>query len=209
MTRLQAVRLAGAGTAVLAAMLFIAVAAATVSGATQSVDAAIRDSVHAWASDATTQLAIVASFVGSAPVWLALTFVATGLFWRLGWWHAATDLAIVMAGAVVLENGLKLLFARLRPEAFFGDLPASHSFPSGHAMFNACLYVTLACLIEARIASRAIGAALWIAAIVIAGAIGLSRIYLGVHYPSDVAAGFLLAASWIGLVTAMRGTDAK
>jgi undecaprenyl-diphosphatase len=179
------------------------------SGAMRPVDEAIRAAIHMWASDDATSLAHVLGFAGSVPIWVGMTFAGIAAFWRLGWRHAAMDLALVMAGAVVLGNSLKLMFARARPEALFGELPSSFSFPSGHALFNASLYIALACLIQARTPGPALGATLWIAAILIAGAIGLSRIYLGVHYPSDIVAGFLVAAGVIGAVTALRASDEK
>src|SRR6185436_15397566 len=128
---------------------------------------------------------------------------------RLAWRRAAIDLAIVMTGAVVLGNVLKLAFARARPEIYFGLAPPTYSFPSGHALYAACLFGALACLIADRILDPMRGAALWAGAVLLAGAIGVSRIYLGVHYPSDVAGGYLVAVFWVGLVTAARASTQR
>jgi undecaprenyl-diphosphatase len=204
MTRLQAVRLAGASAAGLSALLFAALAWAVVTGASGSYDTAIRDWVHGTAGDPLTALAFALTFIGSTGVWVAITLIAIAVFLRLARRKAAEDLAIVMIGAVLLENALKLTFERARPQAFFGALPESYSFPSGHAIYAGTLYGALACLIADRISSKAAGVALWVAAVLLAGTIGMSRIYLGVHYPSDVAAGFLVAIFWVGLVTAFR-----
>ena len=209
MTRLRAVRIAGASAAGAALVLFAGLAAAIAAGATDGFDAAIRTWVQAIASDFATWLAHGFSFIGSAPIWVCVTLVAVAVFWRLEWQRAAVDLGIAMAGAIVLGNVLKLSFARVRPEVFFGAAPATFSFPSGHALYAACLYGALACLIADRITDPAQRAALWTGAVLLAGAIGLSRIYLGVHYPTDVIGGYLVAVFWIGLVTVMRASDAR
>ena len=209
MTDIQAARVAGAATASAALLLFALLAGATATGVIAPWDEAIRAGVHAWASDGATSLALALSFVGSAVVWGPLSIVAVVLFWRLGWRHAALDLIIVMAGAIVLENTLKYFFARARPEVYFGMVPSSDSFPSGHALFAAGLYGALAYLIAARVGGARAAVALWTGAVLLAGAIGVSRIYLGVHYPSDVAAGYLVAIFWIGAVTAIRASTDK
>jgi len=91
---------------------------------------------------------------------------------------------------------LKALVHRPRPQPFFGyPQPNTYSFPSGHALISLCFYLALA-EIEGR--KRA-----WrLAAVLFAVAIGLTRIYLGVHYPTDVAAGFATAIAWLSLCKA-------
>jgi membrane-associated phospholipid phosphatase len=207
MTRLPDVRVLGAATAAVAAVLFAAVAWGLAAGVVEPWDEVVRSAVHGSASDVLTWIAFALSFVGSVPIWLSVSIGAVAIFWRLGWHRAAANLTIVMAGAIVLVNGLKLVFARLRPEVYFGEAPPTYSFPSGHAMFAACLYGALACLIADRIAQPATAVLLWCGAVLLAGAIGWSRIYLGAHYPSDVVAGYLVAIAWVGLVTAWRASD--
>jgi undecaprenyl-diphosphatase len=93
---------------------------------------------------------------------------------------------------------LKLIFRRARPEAFFGYAePITYSFPSGHSIVSACFYGVLAAILTARMKSRARRIAIWMAAALLAFLIGLSRIYLGVHYPSDVLAGYAAAVIWV------------
>ena len=108
--------------------------------------------------------------------------------------------AIDSAGALALDMTLKYAYHRTRPIAYFGAAPLSYSFPSGHALCSFCFYGVMAGLLSARIKSLAWRVAIWIAAAVLVIAIGLSRIYLGVHYPSDVLAGYLAAAVWVGTV---------
>src|ERR1051325_9242719 len=105
-----------------------------------------------------------------------------------------------MVGSLVLDLTLKYIYHRTRPTAYFGIAPHSYSFPSGHALCSFCFYLVLAGLLSARIRSLALRIMIWTLAIVMVIIIGLSRIYLGVHYPSDVLAGYLAAAVWVGAI---------
>ncbi|HLY91696.1 MAG TPA: phosphatase PAP2 family protein, partial [Candidatus Angelobacter sp.] len=80
---------------------------------------------------------------------------------------------------------------------FFGSLPNSYSFPSGHALTSLCFYGVMAGLLSARIKSLPWRIVMWTLAVLLIVSIGLSRIYLGVHYPSDVLAGYLAATLWV------------
>jgi undecaprenyl-diphosphatase len=100
----------------------------------------------------------------------------------------------------VLDLALKYIYHRTRPTAYFGMAPHSYSFPSGHALCSFCFYGVMAGLLNARIKSLAWRLLIWLAAVALVIAIGLSRIYLGVHYPSDVVAGYLAATVWVGTV---------
>jgi len=97
------------------------------------------------------------------------------------------------AGIVVLVNAAKLLVGRVRPALDPVLDIGSPSFPSGHAAQSAAVLVVLAVVLTARGAVR--GAALAVAVVLAAG-VGATRVYLGVHYPSDVLAGWLLGALW-------------
>jgi membrane-associated phospholipid phosphatase len=78
-----------------------------------------------------------------------------------------------------------------------GALPVSASFPSGHAFFAASIIGGLTVLVSGRVRSSALRAALWVVALGLILLIGLSRVYLGVHYPSDVFAGYAVAVVWV------------
>jgi undecaprenyl-diphosphatase len=125
--------------------------------------------------------------------------VAAGL-WLAGRPRAALMLLLVMGMAAIVNNVIKLTFARARPEAYFGTLPDSYSFASGHALFSACFFSVVAGLIEAQLTSAWQRAIVWVLTCSIVAGIGLSRVYLGVHYLTDVIAGFALAALIICLV---------
>jgi undecaprenyl-diphosphatase len=110
-------------------------------------------------------------------------------------------LLVAMAGATLLNIVLKLAFRRERPEPFFDTpLPESYSFPSGHALLSFCFYGIIAAVITARIEGIRWRAFVWVGAALLVALIGLSRIYLGVHYPSDVAAGYAAGFVWVLIV---------
>jgi undecaprenyl-diphosphatase len=120
----------------------------------------------------------------------------------LRWNRQAVLFVILLSGAYALDWKLKLAFHRTRPTPFFGTQePRSFSFPSGHALFSICFFGVLAAIVTERVANRRARAAIWGLAAVLICAIGLSRIYLGVHYPSDVIAGYAAAVFWAGAVT--------
>lgn len=164
-------------------------------------DSAIRGWVHQFSSPSMTTSARVASWLGEYGV--AIAFVLSlALFLVFGWRRAALWLTITQAGALVLNVSLKYAFHRARPTPFFGPVPHTYSFPSGHALFSFCFYGVLAGLLTDRIQSRLVEAVIWVAAAILVAAIGLSRIYLGVHYPTDVVAGYLTAAIWVSSMIA-------
>jgi membrane-associated phospholipid phosphatase len=96
---------------------------------------------------------------------------------------------------------LKLLLPRARPMPFFGIAPSAlSSFPSGHALFAVSLYGTLAWQIASRLTGACRRAGVWVGASVLILAIGSSRVYLGVHYLSDVLAGYAAGIAWASAV---------
>ncbi len=110
----------------------------------------------------------------------------------------AVVLAIAIMGAAVLSYALKLGFHRVRPEPYFGlAVPGSFSFPSGHSLVAMCFYGVLAHLVNSRIPHGLIRAAIWAFAAVMVLLIGFSRVYLGVHYASDVIAGYAAGVVWV------------
>ena len=177
--------------AVVSGILFAAIAIAISSGAVAPIDAAIRSAVHGWSSPTLTQGALLASMIGGVGITIACFAASAAWFWFTGDHRAAIRLTVTMSLALALDLATKYAFHRTRPEPFFGSAPVSYSFPSGHALFAVALWPTL--ILETARDSRSASAniLLWSGVVFLAGSIGLSRIYLGVHYPSDVAAGFI------------------
>lgn len=112
--------------------------------------------------------------------------------------------ALLVVGAVgsgtLLSEGLKLGFARPRPDlvAHLAEVQSA-SFPSGHAMVSAIAYLTLGVLLARAHERRRTKILVMTYAITLTLLIGLSRIYLGVHWPTDVLAGWALGAAWSAL----------
>ncbi|HEX2964132.1 MAG TPA: phosphatase PAP2 family protein [Ignavibacteriales bacterium] len=104
-------------------------------------------------------------------------------------------------GGGLLESILKTLIARQRPGPLFQLMPEySHSFPSGHSMMSAVVYLSLAVLLARIQKRRIIRIYVVIVALFLTFIIGISRIYLGVHYPTDVLAGWALGLAWASFV---------
>ena len=187
-------------------LLFGWLAKEVLAGATLQFDSLVRNAIHSWASPQLTYAMRGITLLGSPAFLLMVTVV---LVWRLstaGRPRAAMLLVIAGVGALALDEILKLIFRRHRPEAFFGLLdPASYSFPSGHAITSCCFYGVLAAILTVRMKSHFTRLAVWTVAALLIAAIGFSRIYLGVHYPSDVVAGYSAAIVWVAAVRASYG----
>jgi undecaprenyl-diphosphatase len=196
-TRLiEAVAVASLLAAILSLFLFAWLADEMREGEVGAFDYAVRNWVHGFASPGLTAVMKGVSLLGYGVLIVELV-VAIVIFLRLRWRRGALWLAISMAGALALDVALKFAFHRPRPQPFFGSAPHSFSFPSGHALCSFVFYAVLAGLIADRVKPLALRVAVGIVAALLIAAIGLSRIYLGVHYPSDVIAGYLAAAIWV------------
>jgi undecaprenyl-diphosphatase len=183
--------------------LFAWLAGKVMHGESLRFDQLVRDGIHSWASPQLTYAMRGVTQLG-AP-WFLIA-VGAILIWRLaaiGRKRAAILLVVAAIGGEALDGLLKLAFHRQRPEAFFGyPPPSNYSFPSGHAVSACCFYGVLAAILTARIRSRWKQAAVWVVAALLAGWIGVSRIYLGVHYPSDVMAGYAAGIVWVAALRA-------
>lgn len=161
-------------------------------------DDRLRTLAHELASPGLTTIMRAASLYGGPMVLIGAGLVAALAFLARGWRRGALLVVVTLAGAGLLNGLLKLSFGRLRPAAFFDyPLPGSPSFPSGHALYAASVFGGLAALLSVRLKSRALQVLVWVAAILLTGLVGASRVYLGVHYPSDVLAGFSVAVIWV------------
>ena len=185
--------------AVLALFLFAWLGDEVLRGHTQQFDQAVRNWVHQFASADMTRVMTAISLLGYNILILEM-LIAFAIFARLRWRGAGVWLAVAMIGALALDTALKYAYHRTRPVAFFGVAPHSYSFPSGHALCSFCFYGVLAGLLSKRTKALSWRIVIWIIAVVLVIAIGLSRIYLGVHYPSDVLAGYLAATVWVGTI---------
>ena len=140
---------------------------------------------------------IAVSFLGGNGLVLA-AIAALILFLCFHRRRAALWLVVTLAGALVLDLALKYGFDRPRPPPFVGPVPRTPSFPSGHALFSFCFYGVMAGLLAGRAQSLVARVSIWVSVALLVLTIGFSRIYLGVHYPSDVIAGYLAGSIWVG-----------
>jgi len=170
-------------------------------GVTWPLDGAIRNGIHAIATPGLTRVMIAASLYGGPSGLVPLGIILALVFLFRRWHRGALLIGVTMAGAGLLDSILKQIFGRARPSAFFDyPLPASLSFPSGHAFFSASFLGGFAVLISGRVKSRMLRVLLWVFTIALILLIGFSRVYLGVHYPSDVLAGYAAAVVWVTAV---------
>jgi undecaprenyl-diphosphatase len=189
--------------AAIAALIFAWLAVIVLQDTVPPFDTAVRDAIHAEDSPGLTFLMRSITLLGSGWfLWPAGTVIVYALV-RSDRRREAALFAISVLGANLLDQGLKFTFHRTRPEAYFGEVqPSTYSFPSGHAFVSFCFYLTIAEVLTSPEWPRRVRVLVWACAIVITGLIGFSRVYLGVHYPTDVLAGYAGAISWLSLVRA-------
>jgi len=125
-----------------------------------------------------------------------LTFAIIGYFLLTDRTARAGLVAISIIGGMIISNGLKLAFERERP-----DIPTvvqvfSSSFPSAHAMLSAVSFLTLGALLAQGAEDTRVKAYIAALAIILTVAVGTSRVYLGVHYATDVLAGWCVGSAW-------------
>jgi undecaprenyl-diphosphatase len=199
---METVTLISLTVAVASLVLFAWIAGSLSHAWVRNFDFAIRNKVHEYASPTLTKWMIWISFIGGDGL-TAVAILSVTLFLAFRWRRAAVWMMVNIAGTLVLDLTLKYSFARLRPTPFFVPMPRTPSFPSGHSLFSFCFYGVLAGLLADRIESRRLQILIWTLAASLVGAIGLSRIYLGVHYPSDVIAGYLTGTLWVSTMVAL------
>lgn len=150
---------------------------------------------HAHSSPLLDRLAVGLTTVGGPAPMLAVAAALLALLWWRGPRRAAGFFLLGVGGAMLLNVLVKLAFGRPRPALWVSILPATfYSFPSGHAMGSAAVAAALGFLL-ARSRWRW---ALWLGGGLFTLAVGWSRVYLGVHYPSDVLAGWVGSLGWVG-----------
>lgn len=135
--------------------------------------------------------------LGGAVVIVALTVLILGYLCLCRKYRVAVLIALAIAGGQAINAGLKHGFARERPEATLHLVEVrSPSFPSGHSMAASIFYLTIGALLARTAQRRREKAYLMGCAVLVTVAVGFSRVYLGVHYPTDVLAGWCAGAAW-------------
>lgn len=180
--------------------VFAELAEEVLEGETQRLDTALLAWIHsAFPGWLETPMLLVTA-LGYPWVVAPLLILAVGVFYLNDLKFSAALLLVSVPGTAILGTALKSVFGRTRPEVFETGYGAPfYSFPSGHAITAVSLYGVIVLLATRRLK----GWRRWMLATV--GAIlvlliGFSRLYLGVHYPSDVVAGYLAATLWVSTV---------
>ncbi len=178
-------------------------------------DQAVASTLHEAATPFATKVFLAITALGSIEAIVLIGLVVTGLFVRRRNWIYASGWLVALAGAVTLNALLKQVFERPRP--VFVDpivVETSYSFPSGHAMDSLVMYGMLAYFALLFIGNWRVRVAVLFGAALLVVLIGFSRLYLGVHYFSDVLAGFAAGGVWLsacvtGLETFRRRSKRK
>ena len=187
-----------------AAWLFLELADEVTDGETRSFDEAVllafreggeRDDPlgPAWVEE----LARDVTGLGSTVVLTFATLAATGFFLLRRKWHLAIYVAAAVASGSVASLLLKSGFDRPRPDLVaHGQYVYTASFPSGHSMLSAVAFLTLGALIAGAQKGRAMQLYVLGLSALLALAVGVSRVYLGVHWPTDVLGGWAAGTGW-------------
>lgn len=147
-----------------------------------------------------TDVARDVTALGSVAVLTSLVLLVAGFLAFSRRFAAALFVLVASAGGLVLNNTLKALFDRERPDEGLRLIEIhSLSFPSGHAMLSATIYLTLAVLLTRLVERRREKSYLLGTALLLSFFVGLSRVFLGVHYPTDVIAGWAAGVAWAQL----------
>lgn len=172
------------------------------SGEPTGFDLTVRNGLRSMETAKLTALMWGASVYAAPSRLIPLGLAAAAVFLVRGWRRGALLAVVTLAGGGLLDLGFKVLFARARPEAFFDYYPAptSFSFPSGHALTATCFFGGIAVLVSHRLESRVTQTLVWLVAIALILLVGISRIYLGVHYPTDVLGGWAVGVIWVTAV---------
>lgn len=155
-------------------------------------DTAIMDLIHRSNSQFGIAAMIFISFLGSkyffGIVGLSILIYLINKRER----RKARLLVLSIGGSFILNAILKLIFSRTRPLNYMLIEHGGYSFPSGHSMVSMSFYTTMTYLLLENVKDKKIRTFIWIGNFVLIGLIGFSRMYLGVHWPTDIIVGYLM-----------------
>ena len=183
--------------------VFVKLTSELTEGELDPIDRAILAQIIALRTPSINGISVDLTALGSVTVLTLIVSIAVCLFALNRHWGSVSQLLIAVLGGAVGSTLLKRVLERERPPEL-GRLVhvASFSYPSGHSLSSASIYLTLAILAARRMPNPTAQKLIVVFAIVLATTVGMSRAYIGVHYPSDIAAGLALGGGWALLVSA-------
>ncbi|KQS57564.1 phosphoesterase [Brevundimonas sp. Leaf363] len=203
--RAEAPALIALGIALSAVTLFLNVADESGEAGGQSLDRAVLMAMRPnpaapdqpwgpwWLHEAAADL----TSLGGISVLTLFALAAVGFLLISRKWLSASLLVVGLAGGVMLSEGLKAVFERARPPAQYQIVETLNaSFPSGHALLSTVFYLTLGVMLTSAFPQRRLKAYALVVAVTVAAVIGLTRIYLGAHWASDVIGGWCVGVAW-------------
>lgn len=197
--------LSGLALSVLALLLFLGIARVVGGGAEHELDLAVLHWLHARPAAWLDVLALAGTALGSGEAMWVVLAVGTFFLWRSRHHYSVALLWVALLGGRTLNGVLKGVYERPRPQLFGDEIhalgytfryPESASFPSGHAVTAVVVFGTLAYLVARLEPTPRMRRLTLAGAAAVVLVIGFARLYLGVHYPSDVLAGYLAGFVW-------------
>ncbi len=178
--------------------IFAVLSVLVVLGAVTPYDESAMRWLGALRTPALTNVMLFFTFIGNGLIEVPLALLAAWVLWRLGRPRCAKRYAFAALSAEAVYALAKPLFHRERPRIIERLADAGwYSYPSGHAMLAPVIYGFGLILLAKSVRHRAVRMALLMLAVTLPPMIALSRVYLGVHYPSDVVGALFLGNAWL------------
>jgi membrane-associated phospholipid phosphatase len=158
--------------------------------------------IHQFDSPSIDAVMLTITRLGDPEFVVVVVAVSLAILWWQRYRQEAKIFVIACLGAFILNTGLKLVFTKPRPKLWNYLIPeTSFSFPSGHALGSLVLYGLIAYLLATNYPKYS--KIIYSLAVILIAAIGLSRLYLGVHWPTDIIAGYGVGFLWLIFCIAM------
>jgi membrane-associated phospholipid phosphatase len=161
-----------------------------------TLDIQLSEYIYTLRTPILTKIMIFTSYLGGNFIVFVVLFTTLALIFNKKYHEAKLFVFVILLGEI-FDLVLKQLIARPRPLISPLVQETSYSFPSGHSMGSVIVYLLLAYGLYYFTRNKVVASAGFLAAFVLIGLIGFSRVYLGVHYPSDVFGGYIIGFWWL------------
>lgn len=186
-------------------LIFIKIRGEVLEADFENFDTSLIHSLYQIRSPLLNHIMVFLSYLGG-QIMVALAIIFTSVLLIKKHKREAFLFAFILVMATVIDNVLKDIIQRPRPYFYPLVVESDYSFPSGHAMDSFVFYTTLSYLLFHFTKKKWLSTIASICSLILVGLIGLSRVYLGVHYPSDVLAGFMGGLAWFASVLLIQKT---